>query len=298
MTYRIPPLNALRAFESAARHLSFKQAAAELHVTPGAVSQQVKGLEDALGIRLFDRIHNGLTLTSEGQQYLTPIRSAFTNISVATEMISQAPRSADLTIGADANFAIKWLVPQMAAFQRVHPDVSVRIGEAESAEAVVNGDVDIAILKGVSAYGGLRCDLAFKEVMFPVAAPALVDASIDLAQTLVLVANDQATWVTWLERAGEPALADLERVDLAERSLAIRAAIAGRGLAMGSNLAEAAELANGRLRQAFPHTVDCGGTYYAVYPPGRADCPAERAFIAWLSDRATEGASRVLPAPA
>ena len=227
MTYRIPPLNALRAFEAAARHLSFKQAAAELNVTPGAVSQRVKSLEDSLGIRLFDRIHNGLMLTSEGQAYLTPIRSAFTNISVATEMITPKSNGVDLTIGAEANFAIKWLVPKIAAFQRAYPDVRVRIGEALSAEAVVRGEVDIAVLKGVSAHNGLRCDLIFREMMFPVAAPTIKgDGNIDLAGTIILVAGDQAVWATWLECAGARSLADLERVDLASRDLALHTAMA------------------------------------------------------------------------
>lgn len=283
MTYRIPPLNALRAFEAAARHLSFKQAATELNVTPGAVSQQVKSLEETLGVRLFDRIHNGLMLTSEGQGYLTPIRSAFTNISVATEMISPRADGVDLTVGAAANFAIKWLVPQMSAFQREYPDLRVRIGEARSAEAVVQGDVDIAILKGVSAYGGLRCDLVVQEVMFPLAAPALAtDGRVDLVGAIILIAGDRAVWTTWLERAGAPSFADLERIDLASRDLALHAAMAGRGLFMGSSLEEAAALAEGRLIQPFAETVGCGGTYYAVYPAGRVACPAERTFLEWL----------------
>ncbi len=292
MTYRIPPLNALRAFEAAARHLSFKQAAAELNVTPGAVSQQVKGLEETLGVRLFDRIHNGLMLTSEGQAYLTPIRSAFTNISAATEMVAPKSSGAALTIGAEANFAIKWLVPKMSAFQRAHPDVRVRIGEATSAEAVARGEVDIAILKGVSAYGGLRCDLIFQEMMFPVAAPVLLgDDRIDLASVAVLVTNDQATWTTWLEHAGAPSLADLERIDLASRDLAIHTAMAGRGLCMGSSLEEAAALSEGRLTRPFREAVGCGSSYYAVYPPGRADCASEHTFLTWFSSLMDEDGS-------
>lgn len=283
MTYRIPPLNALRAFEAAARHLSFKQAATELNVTPGAVSQQVKGLEETLSVRLFDRIHNGLMLTSEGQSYLTPIRSAFTNISVATEMIAPRTDRVDLTVGAEVNFAIKWLVPQMSVFQREYPDIRVRIGEARSAEAVVRGDVDMAILKAVSVYGGLRCDLVFQEMMFPLVAPALVaDGRVDLVGATILIAGDQAIWATWLERAGAPGLADLERIDLASRDLALHAAMAGRGLLMGSNLEEAAALAEGRLIQPFAEAVSCGATYYAAYPAGRAGCPSERTFLGWL----------------
>jgi len=289
MTYRIPPLNALRAFEAAARHLSFKQAAAELNVTPGAVSQQVKSLEETLGVRLFDRIHNGLMLTSEGQAYLTPIRSAFTNISVATEMIAPRNDGVDLTVGAEANFAIKWLVPKMAAFQHAHPDVRVRIGEASSTEVVVQGEVDIAILKGVAVAGGLRCDLIFQETMFPVAAPALAgDGRVDLADAIILVADDQAVWATWLDRADAPSLADLERIDLASRDLALNTAMAGRGLMMGSNLEEAAALSEGRLTRPFQETVSCGSSYYAVYPPGRGTCPSEQAFLTWLSNQGGE----------
>jgi LysR family glycine cleavage system transcriptional activator len=283
MTYRIPPLNALRAFESAARHLSFKHAGAELNVTPGAVSQQEKSLEDVLRVRLFDRIHNGLLLTAEGSQYLAPIRSAFTSITIATELIAPRAEGADLTIGADAVLAIKWLVPQVAAFQRVHPDLRLRIGEVASADSVIDGDVDIAILKGVSAYGGLRCDPVFQEDRFPMAAPALLDnGPIDLAQTILLVADDRAIWTTWLQQAKAPGLAELNRVDMAERGLAIHAAIAGRGLAMGSTLEEAAELAEGWLAPAVARIMVSGPTYYAVYPTGRASCPAEAAFLDWL----------------
>ena len=283
MTYRLPPLNALRAFEAAARHLSFKQAAVELHVTPGAVSQQVKALEDSLGVRLFERIHNGLMLTVEGQQYLTPIRSAFTNITTATEMVSPREARTPLVVGAEPQFAIKWLVPKMLDFQQRHPDVRVSIGEAVSPEAVVQGDVDIAILPGASAYSGLRCDLVLEELLCPVcAAEHVEDVRPSLDESVILIAEDAGAWEAWLEESGGPRLSSLTRIDFSERSLAIRAALAGRGLAMGSTVLEARELEEGRLIRPFDTAVRCGASYYAVYAAGRADCPPDQAFLDWL----------------
>ena len=291
MTYRIPPLNALRAFEAAARHLSFKQAAAELNVTPGAVSQQVKGLEEVLGVSLFDRVHNGLMLTAEGQHYLTPVRSAFTTLSDATALISPKHGKIDLTVGSDTQFAVKWLVPQMAQFQALHPEIRARIGEADGPEAVVRGEVGVALLKGVSSYAGLKCDLVFEEERFPVAGRESLpeDGAEDLT---LLIAGDRAIWEAWIRRAGWPPLDSLRCVELAERGLAIRSAMAGAGLAMGSSMADAAELADGRLVQAHEASVRHGAaSYYAVYPAGRSDCPAEEAFLAWLSGLRAAGPS-------
>lgn len=286
MTYRLPPLNALRAFEAAARHLSFKQAAAELHVTPGAISQQVKSLEDILGVRLFDRIHNGLMLTVEGQQYLTPLRSAFINISTATEMV--APRAggdAVLTVGTEPEFAIKWLVPKMPAFQRQHPDLRIRIGEATSPDAIVQGDVDLAILPGISSYAALRCELLIEEAMSPVCSPDIaVTAETPLEDCVLLVSDDESYWDAWLRAVGGPPRERLELVTFAERGTALRAARAGQGLAMGSSLQEARDLEEGTLLRPYPGADLIGTSYYLIVPPGRADCPGEGAFIHWLRE--------------
>ncbi len=291
MTYRIPPLNALRAFEAAARHLSFKQAASELNVTPGAVSQQVKILEDVLGVALFDRVHNGVMLTAEGQRFLTPIRTAFAGITAATEMVSPHAKGTDLTVVADPEFAIKWLVPKLKDFPRAHPDIRVRLGEAQSPEAIVEGTANIAILRGVSSYSGLRCDPVFSEEQFPVCAPGYLDGANDLfAKAVILRANDDALWESWLRAADRRRLSDLSCVDFTSRDLAIQGAIAGRGLALGSSLQDAAELADGRLRRVSEHAETCGEPFYVIYPPGRADCPAERAFVDWIAQSPDQAA--------
>ena len=283
MARRLPPLNALRAFEAAARHLSFKQAAVELHVTPGAVSQQVKSLEETLGVRLFDRIHNGLMLTIEGQQYLTPIRAAFTKITHATEMVSPRDAQTPLMVGAEPDFAISWLVPKMLDFYEKHPDVRVAIGEASSPEAVVQGEADIVILPGASTYGGLRCDLVVEEIFSPVAgAEELRGRTPQLEEATVLIADDTSLWEAWLEQAEGPKLSSLMSIDFSDRAMAVKAALAGRGLAMGSSLLDARELDEGWLVRPFKTALKAGASYYAVYAPGRADCPPDRAFLDWL----------------
>ncbi len=291
MTYRIPPLNALRAFEAAARHLSFKQAAAELNVTPGAVSQQVKILEDVLGVALFDRVHNGVMLTAEGQRFLTPIRTAFAGITAATEMVSPHAKGTDLTVVADPDFAIKWLVPKLKDFPRAHPDIRVRIGEAQSPDVLVEGIADIAILRGVSSYNGLRCDPVFSEQQFAVCAPGYLDGANGLfGKAMILRAGDDALWEAYLSVADARRLSDLDCVDFTSRELAIQGAIAGRGLALGSSLEDAADLAEGRLQRVSEHAVTCGEPFYVIYPPGRADCPAERAFINWIAQAQDQAA--------
>ncbi len=283
MTYRLPPLNALRAFEAAARHLSFKQAAVELHVTPGAVSQQVKSLEETLGIRLFDRIHNGLMLTIEGQQYLTPIRAAFTKITHATEMVAPRDAQAPLKVGAEPGFAIAWLVPKMLDFYERQPEVRVAIGEAGSPEAIVQGEADIVILPGASTYGGLRCDLVVEELFAPVVGVEEMGSRVsELETATILLAEDSSLWEAWLEQAEGPALSSLTTIEFSDRGMAIKAALAGRGLAMGSTVIDARELEEGSLARPFEPALRGGASYYAVYAPGRADCPPDRAFLDWL----------------
>ena len=218
-------------------------------------------------------------LTIEGQQYLTPIRAAFTKITHATEMVSPKDAPAPLKVGAEPDFAIAWLVPKMLDFYERHPDVRVAIGEAASPEAVVQGEADIVILPGASTYGGLRCDLVVEEVYAPVMASGELPT---LDEATILVADDASLWDAWLEQAEGPKLAALMSVEFSERSMALKAALAGRGLAMGSSVLDARELEEGRLVRPFKEGLRGGASYYAVYAPGRADCPPDRAFLDWL----------------
>ena len=156
MTYLLPPLNPLRAFEAAARHLSFKLAARELHVTPGAVGQQVKGLEDRLGVRLFERLHKQLILTSAGQEYVAAVQKGFYRIADATERLKPQGVAAVLSLGVYARFDLARLRPDR--FRTAHPTIGLRIREPAGLPELVEGKVDVLIDRSLSHCPGYRCE--------------------------------------------------------------------------------------------------------------------------------------------
>ena len=156
MTYLMPPLNGLRAFEATARHLSFKLAAQELHVTPGAISQQVKGLELRLGVPLFERLHRQLVLTDAGEVYLAEVRESFARIAKATKDLKSREALAMLTLGVRASLNVSLL--DIAGFRMWQPRIGVRIAQPAGLRELLEGKVDVAIERGVSDYAGYRCD--------------------------------------------------------------------------------------------------------------------------------------------
>lgn len=293
MTYRLPPLNALRAFEAAARHLSFKRAAAEMHVTPGAVSQQVKALEDQLGTPLFERIHNGLMLTEEGQRYVAPLRSAFTTISIATESVAPRRAGPELVIGTDPDFAFQWLVPRLDQFARSSNGLRIKIAEAADPACVLDGRADIALLNGVSSHPELHAAPFLAEALFPAAQPAAAGGLGDNAfggALPLLVAGDAADWDRWFVAAGTARLTDHNRVDFAARDLAVRAAKLGKGIVLASTISDATAFCDGRLVPAVDGPKVDGDRWYMLLPAGRVNCPEEAAFMHWLAEAGRPGA--------
>jgi LysR family glycine cleavage system transcriptional activator len=156
MTYVLPPLNPLRAFEAAARHLSFKLAARELHVTPGAIGQQVKTLEDRLGVRLFERLHKQLVLTPAGQEYLTSVQKGFWRIADATERLKPQGVAAVLSVGVYARFDLARLRPD--GFRTAYPIFGLRIIEPAGLPELIEGKVDVLIQRGLGHHPGYRCE--------------------------------------------------------------------------------------------------------------------------------------------
>jgi LysR family transcriptional regulator, glycine cleavage system transcriptional activator len=156
MTYALPPLNALRAFEAAARHLSFKLAAQELHVTPGAIGQQVKALEQRLGVALFQRLHKQLVLTPSGQEYLPAIAAGFSRIAAATARLKPAGAVALLTVGLHARFDLRRLAP--AGFRAAQPGIGLRVTQPAGLHELIEGKVDVLIDRGLGHHPGYRCD--------------------------------------------------------------------------------------------------------------------------------------------
>jgi LysR family transcriptional regulator, glycine cleavage system transcriptional activator len=305
---RLPSLNALRAFEAAARHLSFTRAAAELNVTQTAISHQIRGLEERLGVQLFRRLPRGLLLTEEAQRYAPALRAAFEQIATATEELSASGSGGVLTLSTVPSFAAKWLVPRLGRFRAAHPEIDLRISASLRAVDFAREDFDAAIRMGRGNYPGLRVDALFGEVMFPVCSPRLlagpkplsrpedlrhhvllhdVDASIS-----AFAAPPQA-WRLWLERAGVQGI-DVQRGPVFEDSaMLLDAAAEGQGVALGRSALVVADLAAGRLVQPFDISLPFALTHYLVCPEATADRPKIAAFRAWLlaEARAQEQAS-------
>src|SRR3979409_2416784 len=173
MTARLPSLNGLRAFEAAARHLSFTNAASELNVTQTAISHQIKRLEEELGVRLFVRQNRALTLTPQAQDYLPGIRAAFNDLRLATDRLLRKDDDHVLTVSTLASLAAKWLLPRLTAFQEAHSGIDVRITTSTGLVDFRSGDVDAAIRYGRGNWPGVRADWLMADQLFPVCSPAL-----------------------------------------------------------------------------------------------------------------------------
>ena len=306
MSRRLPPLNSLRAFEAAARHLSFTKAADELHVTPAAVSQQVKALEEYCGVQLFRRLTRALMLTDAGQAVLPALKESFDLLGDVTERLMAEQKSGILTVSVAPSFGSKWLVPRLERFRRDHPDFDVRI-DANDALANFTGDgVDIAIRYGRGTYENLRSNCLITDVSFPVCSPKLLEMGPplekpeDLARhTLIHVQwkmeeEHAANWRMWLRAAGVENV-DFERGPrFSEDSMAVLAAIEGQGVALAGLALAGNDLREGRLVRPFPAQVseETRFSYFVVYPESKADNPKVMAFRDWLLEEAARDAER------
>ncbi len=181
MSARLPSLNGLRAFEAAARHLSFTLAAAELNVTQTAISHQIKRLEEELGLRLFVRKNRTLALTPKAKDYLPGVRAAFNDLRLATDRLRRKDEDNVLTVSTLASHAAKWLLPRLSSFQETHPGIDVRITTSTSLVDFGGGDVDAAIRYGRGHWPGVRAQWLMADELFPVCSPALLKGDRPLA---------------------------------------------------------------------------------------------------------------------
>lgn len=267
----LPPLNALRAFEAAGRHLNFRLAAEEIGVTQGAVAQQVRGLEARLGVTLFDRRPRGLALTDAGRAYLAPIRRAFALIEAATADL--APRRSVLTISVPPSFAPKWLVPRLGRFTAQNPDVEVRVEASDRLANFQSDGIDIAVRQGRPPFGpGLRSDLLFPATYFAVCSPELRDGQAPLRQPSdlarhVLLHDTHGLWPLYLERLfPDDPPPGLRGMNFSQTSLSIDAALAGQGVALACAPLVEADLAAGRLCRPFDAEVEADLGFHVVMP--------------------------------
>ncbi len=299
---RLPPLAALRAFEAAARHLSFKRAARELLVTPTAISHQVRLLEEALGVRLFERRTRQVVMTAEAQALYPVLRDgfdAFARAIDAIERLSRRPGRAAVTLSATRAFTAKWLVPRVAGFQRAHPDIDVRLLATDEVVDLAAGSADLAIRYGRGPYPGLAAEPLLADRFAPVAHPSLgLRAPADLAKkTLVHFEWSKAdpenpTWPRWYRAAGLAAGDAPAGLSFTDESHAIQATLAGHGVGLLSLTLLDAELADGTLVQPFGPVMN-GMTYWVARAADRPMTEAVAALDAWLrAESAAASAAR------
>lgn len=287
---RLPPLNALKAFEAAARHLSVKTAAEELSVTPGAVSQMLKTLELHLGRKLFDRVNRGIVLTETGRNYLPPVRNAFRQIADASRRVAMEEDGGLLTVSATPFFASAWLVPRLASFQGAHPDIDLRIVTSSGLADFTRDGVDVAIRHGLGRYPGLRSDHVLAVAMIPVAAPSLVarlgrlTKAADLLSWPLVQDADRKGWALWFEAQGLTQPAPTRGPSFDDSGLLLRAILAGQGAGLLPDAMVETDVKEGRLvRLAEPKEIEIFA-YYLVYPELAHERAKIQAFRAWILD--------------
>ncbi|MET4259508.1 LysR family glycine cleavage system transcriptional activator [Bradyrhizobium sp. S3.12.5] len=291
MTARLPSLNGLRAFEAAARHLSFTLAASELNVTQTAISHQIRRLEDELGIRLFIRQNRALALTPEARDYLPGVRAAFNDLRLATDRLLRKDDDKVLTVSTLASLAAKWLLPRLTDFQEAHPGIDVHITTSTSLVDFQRDEVDAAIRYGRGQWPGLRADWLMADELFPVCSPSLLRGDKPLRQPedlrgypLLHTSNANSDdWRLWLTAAGLPAdIARQPGITFDMIFMTIQAAIDGIGVAMGRTSYVSDDIAKGRLVVPFKIALPADAGFYLVSPEGRREAPKLAAFRQWM----------------
>jgi len=290
---RLPPLNALRAFEAAARHLNFSRAADELSVTPGAVSQQIQNLEDYIGASLFKRTPRGLLLTDGAQTALPALREAFDRLAEAASLLTAAVDGRRLTLTAPPSFAAKWLVPRLGRFEQAHPQVDVWLSADMDLVDFAGGDIDLAVRYGAGAYPGLETQRLMQETVIPVTSPETaaanpLNAPSDLARHVLLhdgspdADESCPEWQMWLAARGIKGVDGSRGPRFNQSSLVIEAAMAGRGVALAKRALAQDDLDAGRLVAPMAISTNVDFAYYVVHPKAKARLPQVKAFVAWL----------------
>lgn len=305
MARHLPPVNWLRAFEAAARHVSFTGAAQELGVTPSAVSQQVRLLEQHLGRVLFYRLPRSLRLAEAGEAYLPLVRDAFDRLAASTAEIFGDRAGGRLKVKATAAFAVFWLMPRLPRFRALHPDVALRITTSIWSAEIPDPGIELEVRLGAGNWPGLQAERLTWDTVFPVCSPVLRDGPPRLARpadlaghTLLHVLGFREGWTQWLARAGAAKQVDAAQgLEFDTAVTAIELALRGAGVALGRSCFVGELLATGRLVAPFDLVLPAEEAFYLVSPAGRPIGSAAERFRAWLlaearSDRAGSAESQ------
>jgi LysR family glycine cleavage system transcriptional activator len=286
MNRRLPPLNSLKTFEAAARHLSFTRAADELFVTQAAVSHQVKALEDFLSMKLFLRRNRSLLLTEEGQSYYLDLKDIFRSIQDATERLLAKGAKGALTVALPPSFAIQWLVPRISRFSQQNPDIDVRIKAVDFDEGFLSDDVDVAIYYGKGKWSGVVADKLHTEYLTPMCSPLLFQGNKplmkldDLRHHVLLHDSSREAWKGWLRQFN--VLGVNHGPIFSHSMLVLQAATLGQGIALGHSVLARPEVESGRLVCPFEEKQITNNAYYFVCHQSQAELGKIAAFRQWL----------------
>lgn len=288
MARRLPPLNALKAFDAAARHLSFTKAAEELFVTQAAVSHQIKSLEGFLSVKLFLRRNRTLLLTEEGQAYYLDLKDIFQSLQDATEKLLSRGSKGAITVATPPSFASQWLVPRISQFSALYPDIDVRIKAVDEDEGFLTDDIDIAMYLGRGRWSGVHAEKFQSEYLTPMCSPMLLQTGAplrtlaDLKNHVLLHDTGRAVWSDWLKEFKVANVNVNQGPVFSHSMLVLQAAALGQGVVLGNTMLARPELEAGRLVMPFAERVETKISYYIVTDPNPIDAGKIDAFKEWM----------------
>lgn len=294
MVKALPPLNALRAFEVAARHLNFSRAAGELGVTPGAISKQVLSLEDYIGARLFERLPDGLTLTLEGRELKESTSPAFEMLNGAFNRFSRRPpRTNVVRLATVASFASQFLVPRLDAFEKDLPGIELEILTSDRVADLAREEIDISIRFGAGEWDGLVSSELVPGLLAPVCAPDLrdrisgEDGALTFEHTRLIQIFSSSEWRNWQETSGYECPAGMRSYIMEHFLVALQAVMSGQGVALLPEVIVRDAVAGGRLSQFSP-AIEWHQTFHLAYLPNAERQSRVRSVIDWLQREAVK----------
>jgi LysR family glycine cleavage system transcriptional activator len=289
----LPNLAALRAFEAAARHQNFSRAAEEIHVTHGAISHQVRGLEQELGVALFMRHGKRISITAEGERFAAALRKSLNDIAAAAEAVRSGAQHKRVTVSAMPSFAARWLAPRLGRFIDRHPDTEVVLQSSALLVDLQREPVDIGIRYGSSGhYPGLSVEKLMGDYFYPVASPRYNGGKLPATPRALgkcnLLRSDDEPWAPWFAAAGVDLAEPAGGVVMQDSAMLIRAAAAGEGIALARHVIAMQEIHAGELVRLFKIAAPCPNSYYFACTPQALHKPQVQAFRDWLLAEITQ----------
>lgn len=283
---RLPNLAAMRAFEAAARHGNFSRAAEEIHVTHGAISHQVRALEEELGVDLFVRHGKRIAITAEGERFAATLRKALSEIAAAAAVMREEGKQTRLTVTALPSFAARWLSPRLGRFIEQYPDMEVMLQSSNHLTDYVRESVDIGIRFGRGNYPGLAVEKIMEDYYYPVASPRFNGGKLPRVpqelEQMPLLRCELEPWTPWFAAAGLDMPEPTGGLVFQDSSMLVRAAVEGHGIALARHAIAVSDVESGALARLFDIAVKCPQSYYLVCPPEALKKPQVQAFRAWL----------------